>query len=111
MIKRLVLGVATALGVAATALGQTTTFGDSDCGEWVSAPSAGKKAWLLGYLTGLNEMHQLGNQQPPDPLDAMNSADQAYLWLDNYCKQNPLERVRSGARDLFAELVRRKAGK
>jgi hypothetical protein len=39
----------------------------------------------------------------------MNSADQAYVWLDNYCRQNPLERVRSGARDLYTELARRKA--
>jgi hypothetical protein len=110
--KTRVVWVALLFAVAVSAAGaQTTTFGDSDCGEWVSTPSASKKAWLLGYLTGLNEMHQLNRLEPPDPLDAMNSADQAYVWLDNYCRQYPLERVRAGARDLFAELARRKAGK
>ena len=107
--NKLITTLALALGLATSAGAQTTTFGDSDCGEWLSAPSAAKKAWVLGYLTGINEMHQLSRLEPPDPLDAMNSADQAYVWLDNYCRQNPLERVRSGARDLYTELARRKA--
>ena len=103
--------VAALIAAGAPAWGQVTTFGDSDCGEWLNAPSASKKAWLLGYLTGVNEMHERSQLQPADPLDALNSADQAYVWIDNYCKQHPLDRVRAGARDLFAELVRLKVAR
>ena len=46
--------------------------------------------------------------KPKDPLDALNSADQAYLWMDNWCKANPLKKVSEGAVSLFIELMDKK---
>ncbi|MDM0117529.1 hypothetical protein QTI66_36050 [Variovorax sp. J22R133] len=43
-----------------------------------------------------------------DPLHNLTSADQAYLWMDNYCKANPLKGVADGAADLFIEVQQKK---
>ena len=78
------------------------TFGSYDCGQWFNAgPPA--KSWLLGFLSGVNFM-VANPKKRYDPLDTMNSAEQAYLWMDNYCKANPLKTIANGASDLYMEL-------
>lgn len=79
-----------------------TIFGDSDCGEWVSNKN-GSRAWLLGFLSGINSM-QANVKYKYDPLGKLNSASQAFLWMDNYCKANPLMYVHEGALILYGEL-------
>lgn len=79
-----------------------TTFGGTDCGKWVKQPTETRKTWLLGYLTGLNTMNFIDTKR--DVLNALNSADQAFLWMDNYCKENPLKNVSEGGLDLFLEI-------
>ena len=88
-----------------------TIFGEPDCGEWVKQQNATHKAWLLGFLTGLSAMdaadraaaHQTVKH---DALDHLNSADQAFVWMDNYCRANPLQGVAKGATQLYIELKR-----
>ena len=46
-----------------------------------------------------------------DPLDGLSSAQQAFLWMDNYCRANPLKNVSDGASDLFLELQNKSATK
>lgn len=81
-----------------------TVFGAPDCGEWVAQASNSKKGWLLGYMSGLNVMHDVQNLKPESPLGKLNSADQSFLWMDNYCKTNPLKTVVDGGWELFKEL-------
>jgi hypothetical protein len=81
-----------------------TAFGIPDCGEWINTANNLKRGWLLGYMSGLNAMHVLENLKPEDPLRKLNSADQAFLWMDNYCKTNPLKTVGHGGWELFKEL-------
>lgn len=77
-----------------------TSFGNYDCGEWFTKRQPAR-IWLLGYLSGL----AAGDSQAKvDVLDRLNSADQAYLWMDNYCKANPLKKVSNGAVQLYIEL-------
>lgn len=83
-----------------------TTFGAPDCGKWVNAPSNQQKAWLLGFMSGMNANHQVLRPELKDPLDPLNSADQIFLWMDNYCKANPLKTVGDGGVALFTELLR-----
>ena len=83
----------------------TTVFGQPDCGEWVRNTRQPDRAWLLGYLSGMNKIHNATGGKSNDPLNALNSADQAYLWMDNWCKENPLKKVGAGAMDLFIELM------
>lgn len=86
----------------------TTQFGVPDCGKWVAERTASQKAWLLGFLSGLNTLHDAAGNNPKDPLDGVSSANQAYLWMDNWCKANPLKDVADGGGQLFLELMRKK---
>jgi hypothetical protein len=77
-----------------------TSIGDYDCGEWFTKKQPAR-TWLLGYLSGL----AAGDSQAKvDVLDRLNSADQAYFWMDNYCKANPLKNISSGAIQLYFEV-------
>ena len=82
-----------------------TTFGVRDCGQWLSAKTEARKAWVVGYMTGLNAMHWLNKSKPPDPLGKINSVEQIYIWMDNYCQKNPLKETSDGGIALFIELM------
>jgi hypothetical protein len=83
-----------------------TVFVPGDCGLWVKTQSPALRAtmsgWLLGYLSGLSMRHE----QPNDPLASLNSPEQATLWLDKYCRNNPLSNLQVGGNSLFGELDR-----
>ena len=83
------------------------TFGIPDCGQWVNSKNETRKAWLLGYMSGLSVMHEL-NDSKDDPLKKINSAQQIFLWMDNYCQNNPLKDVSDGGGALFIELMKKK---
>ncbi len=85
-----------------TSMAQATVFGGADCGQWFNTqknPSA--RLWLTGYLSGLNAALAKGGV---DPLNKLNSMEQAYLWMNNYCKENPLKGIQGGANVLYREL-------
>jgi hypothetical protein len=81
-----------------------TVFGMPDCGEWINQANNPKKGWLLGYMSGLNTLHDIEELKPKSPLGNINSANQIFLWMDNYCKTNPLKTVGDGGWALFKEL-------
>jgi hypothetical protein len=95
------------LASASMVTGQTY-FGGYDCGEWFTKPHS--KTWLLGYLSGVNvgTVGQMGFPLNYDPLGKLNSSEQAYLWMDNYCRANPLKTVLDGALHLYNELRAKK---
>lgn len=93
------------LSLFMTSANAIATFGSYDCGQWFTKHILARP-WLLGYLSGLAEGdYEIGKV---DVLDRLNSADQAFLWMDNYCKSNPLKEVGEGAIDLYLELERQK---
>ena len=102
---------AAAICLAAQSSFAQKTFGAPDCGQWLAGSDGAKalnKAWLLGYLSGLS----VSGVEKPDPLTALSSAKQAYVWMDNYCRKNPLNDVPTGSNELFRELANKvKAGK
>lgn len=79
------------------------TFGQPDCGGWIKEPNNARKAWVLGFVSGLNSDDIFKNA-----LDKINSAEQIFLWMDNYCKANPLQRVGRGGQELMFELRQKK---
>ena len=83
------------------AISQITVFGVTDCGRWVSKKRDPDKTWLLGYLSGLNAVM---SSEKNDRLSKLNSAEQIFLWMDNYCAKNPLKSVQDGGNELFMEL-------
>ena len=80
------------------------TFGIPDCGEWVKQQSDSNKAWVLGYLSGINA----AEPSRSDALSKVSSADQIFLWMDNYCRANPLSYADTGAKVLYKELMEKK---
>ena len=100
---RLILALALVMTIPLSAQSQTV-FGMPDCGEWVNQVNSPKKGWLLGYMSGLNTLHDIEDLKPESPLKKINSANQVFLWMDNYCKTNPLKTVGDGGWVLFKEL-------
>ena len=84
----------------------STSIGRPDCGRYILSPSSEHKAWVLGYLSGANQMLEgkTPSGKPSNPLGQLKSAEQVYLWMDNYCKKYPLENVTAGALALLVEL-------
>jgi hypothetical protein len=54
------------------------SFGDPDCGKWIKLNRQTDKAWLLGYLSGMNT--DITNK---NFLNKLDSAEQAFLFVDN----------------------------
>lgn len=76
-------------------------IGTPDCGTWINNPHPSWKAWLVGYLSGINAAIGKPNK---DPLAKLSSGNQAIVWMDNYCRQNPLKQVSDGGTALYQEL-------
>lgn len=77
--------------------------GYATCGQWVSEGGWAHKsdrAWILGYLSG--KAASTGE-------DVLRNTDKESiaLWMDQYCKNNPLNDTADGARTLFKELIKR----
>jgi hypothetical protein len=82
-------------------------FGEPDCGEWVLKNNNNNKAWVMGFISGLNFGHDEARLKPANPLKNLGSAEQLFLWVDNYCKNNPLGTVGNAAEALIFELKKR----
>ena len=96
---------AAAICLAAQSSFAQKTFGAPDCGQWVKGGYLTKQqhnGWLMGLLTGINFAHWSMTNE--DPLSALSSAEQAFAWMDNFCKANPLSNVLFGAATLMIEL-------
>ncbi len=77
----------------------------SSCGQYVAARDEGRRGnhrqenifsvWISGYRTAYNA-------QTPDTWEIAGQTDteSMLLWLENYCKRNPLESF-AGAMDLL----------
>lgn len=78
--------------------------GDGSCGEWVESRTDAHVHWLNGYLSGISAA-RLGDG---DLLKGV-SPSSALVWVDNYCRANPLEKVSQGANMLAVELTKRSA--
>jgi hypothetical protein len=94
---------AAAICLAAQSSFSQTIFGSPDCGQWVAEKTPTRRAWLSGFLSGMNVMRSALKNE--DPLNELSSMDQAYVWMDNYCRKYPLQTVAQAAGILFIELT------
>ena len=92
----------------------TRSYGLPDCGQWIKDTGVQRKfneGWLLGWLSGVNNSMDASTpkgQTPPNYLAQTTSANQVILFVDNYCRANPLEDISSAADQLMADLVDKK---
>ena len=108
--KQLVAALAVSLICgAATGAQDWSSFGKTDCGQWTLATPGDKdiyRTWLAGMLSGMNAARYLWQKNTNDPLQYI-SMDQASVWMDNFCKINPLEKLTTGGMTLFDQLMGR----
>jgi hypothetical protein len=66
------------------------------------------QAWLTGFTSGyaLAYAAAVAPATHKEPLKGV-SVDQLYLWVDTYCKDNPLSSMTDAGDALWGELVKR----
>ena len=99
--------------------------GMTDCGSWLKHRKlsnatvfnrmdiASVEFGLLGFLSGLAIVNKAtvvetdadGNSAFWIKNGVQLTNDQVYLWMDNFCRENPLERMFSGALKLYRSRV------
>lgn len=63
-----------------------TTVGDVECDEWVNRNSPAMKAWLLGYMSGLNVQWAADMQNRGEgPLEKYGSQELIFRRMDESC--------------------------
>ena len=72
------------------------------CDKWINAPEdTGERAqlrmWMLGYLSGLNTESSTDFLQDRD-------VDGLLVWIDNYCRRNPLHPMPRAIQEFVQEL-------
>jgi hypothetical protein len=88
---------------------QTYGFGNASCGEWrqgrkeydaekLTYSQAARHGWVLGWLNAGSLYHE--------PI-AETDSQAALAFIDDYCAQNPLDRVVDASTALVTELQRR----
>ena len=90
--------------------------GATSCGRWVEYEAKGNqnteinfsRTWVVGYLSGLASASQKefwgGGQSGVNNLDTAS----VFLWIDNYCRANPLKDIDDAAMALFFERIKNK---
>lgn len=81
---------------------QERIVGQTDCGTWIKINRPADRGWILGYLSGINT-----DKNNQDILRKLDSAEQTILFVDNYCRNNPLEKTSSAAWQLLIELAKK----
>ena len=81
------------------------------CGEWVEQRTRGDHnmalAWVMGFMSSYNHYTYNGSKKNGTFGDINHNS--IALWMDNYCKANPLESVYGGSVKLIEEMVKNNA--
>lgn len=102
-LKRLTLAMI-ALLLTAHSASALTIRGARSCGDWVQGRTADRnthaEAWLVGYLSG---------RAAASGVDLLKGTDNPslFLWMDNFCRAQPLKDIEDGASELVPELARK----
>ena len=113
LLRTLLVGMALVLN-SEGAQAQITIRGAVGCGKWVEDESKHKnlsginfsRSWILGFLSGAASATNKDFWGRPN-IDLLDN-DSVFLWIDNYCRVNPLKAVDDAAVILFLERTRGK---
>lgn len=81
--------------------------GAPSCSSWIkqketaSWESAADNTWLLGFISGYAQYSNT------NVLKRINDLSSLYLWVNNYCRTNPLNKVNDAGDALFKELKKK----
>lgn len=79
------------------------SIGDRSCAEWIDNWAERKSFdanWIIGFMTGLSTASSKEFLNDIDDNSIM-------LWIDNYCRNNPLDSLSSGGLMMREELIKR----
>jgi hypothetical protein len=82
-----------------------TWMGLPDCGKYLEKSEAlefGHKMYALGYISSIN----LWKVPKKDILQDI-SAQQVWLYVENYCRKNPLDKINAALDTLIIELIKK----
>jgi hypothetical protein len=81
------------------------SYADTSCGAWSrSAGSAAGRAQYVSWFRGFVSGHNFGNPENQVQLGQMPDEETLYLYVDKYCRENPLSPFVSAAYKLVEEL-------
>jgi hypothetical protein len=87
-------------------------YEDSSCGAWAqSADVKWARAQYLSWFRGFVSGHNFANPDNQAHLERMPNEQTLYLYIDKYCRDNPLNPFVSAAFTLVEELRERPASK
>jgi hypothetical protein len=112
IIRMLLLGFVLVTAAAGGASAENRAMygaGTTSCGQWQEYRTTGNKgmsfqleAWIDGYLSGFNVA-----STGPDYLANKPSNVAFYIWIDNYCRDKPLDIIVQAVGALKNELLTR----
>lgn len=65
---------------------------------------------MMGYASFISGYQTAFNNQTPNTCDIFSgvSLNQMLVWVENYCKQNPLEKFGTGVGELAASVYKKR---
>ncbi len=110
---RYIFGITLMIGLSQPAFPQAKRFAtilgaaEDSCADWITArdrkDAQAYEFWLLGFVTGLN----VSKDHRDDFLSGIKG-NSLGLWMDKYCRENPLKSIPQGAFQLIEELTGKK---
>jgi len=77
------------------------SFGEIDCETWINQPELSNISWAVGYISGVNASL---STEKNDILEKIKSEKQIWLYVDEYCLNNPTKTVANALHSLWNEL-------
>lgn len=86
-------------------------YGSISCGEYIQNKVSHElaKTWVAGFVTGMNAIRsdEVSDDISVDVMDGAD-IDAMTLWLDNYCRANPLHKLAQATIVMVEEVERMK---
>jgi hypothetical protein len=109
-----IFAFAVLLSISYNSTAALTTYLDIDCGSWVErkdTKAVQYEAYLIGFMTGMNSMwtattqyQQNKSKYKEDIFKGVTNANQIFLSMDKFCKENPFKNVLEGSYTTFIQL-------
>jgi len=113
ILVRYIFGITLMIGLSQPAFPQAKRFAtilgavENSCADWITERdrknAQAYEFWLMGFVTGLN----VSKDHRDDFLSGIK-ANSLELWMDKYCRENPLKTIPQGAFQLIEELTGKK---
>ena len=81
---------------------QISNIGGTDCGTWINQTRITDRAWAVGFISGINA--SLSTEKNDILGKNIKSGEQIWLYVDNYCRNNPLSQVQDALVNLWVEI-------